>query len=85
MTYGQYPFWLKNQADNASADAMASRREVNNAKEQLEKQINDNIKNLEKINTIMIEITKYKSLGSTNITKKQLTEILNKIAEILLK
>ena len=33
MTYGQYPFWLKNQANNASADAYDARREANKIKE----------------------------------------------------
>lgn len=58
MTYGQYPFWLKHRADSANTDAWQARREANNAKEQLEKQVNENIKNLEKINAIMNEITK---------------------------
>lgn len=70
MTYGQYPFWLKNQADNASADAYDARREANKIKEQLV--------------AINAEIDKYKSLGS-NIKKEQLTEILDKISEILSK
>lgn len=30
MPYGQYPFWLKNQADSASASASHARYEADN-------------------------------------------------------
>lgn len=36
MSYGGYPFWLKNQADRASADAMNARSEI--SKERKEKE-----------------------------------------------
>ncbi len=85
MSYGGYPFWLKNQADRASADSYESRREASQYKEQLEKQVTENSKNTEKIKTTMIEIAKYKSLESKNVSKKELGEILDKISEILLK
>ena len=45
--YDQYPFWLKNQADDASANAMVARREADKTKEQLV--------------AIKTEITKYKT------------------------
>jgi len=85
MTYGQYPFWEKNRADRASADSYESRREASKCKEQLEKQVTENNTNIEKIKTAMIEIAKYKSLESKNVSKKELVEILDKISEILLK
>lgn len=85
MTYGQYPFWLKNQADSASADSYQARREASNCKEQLEKQVRENNTNIEKIKTAMIEIAKYKSRESKNISKKELVEILDKLSEILSK
>ncbi len=68
---GGYPFWEKNRADRAGANAFEARKEANKSKE--------------KIETARIEITKYKNLESKNITKEQLTEILDKISEILLK
>ena len=69
--YDQYPFWLKNQADDASANAMVARREADKTKEQLV--------------AIKTEITKYKTHEFKNISKKELVEILDKISEILLK
>jgi len=32
MSYGGYPFWLKNQADRAGADAWQARNDANKAK-----------------------------------------------------
>lgn len=49
MSYGGgYPFWLKNQADNASADASMARREA--SKERAEKEeYQKQLKNVEKV------------------------------------
>ena len=71
MSYNSYPFWLKNQADSASSDAMHSRREVDKCKE--------------KLRAINEEIGKYKILESDNMSIKELAVILDKISEIVSK
>ena len=85
MTYGQYPFWLKNQADRSSAESFHARREASDYKEQLEKQVAENNANVEKIKTAMAEISKYKSLESKKVPKKELEKILNNVYETLSK
>jgi len=45
--------------------------------------VNENNRNLEKINSIKDKIAKYKNFESKNIAKKQLEEILSRISEIL--
>jgi cell division protein FtsB len=47
MSYEQYPFWLKNQRDNAEGEASYLRRE----NEQLKKRIKDLEKELKKLKT----------------------------------
>jgi cell division protein FtsB len=45
MSYGQYPFWLKNQRDNAESDAPFLRRE----NEQLKKRMKELEEEIEKL------------------------------------
>lgn len=45
MNYGQYPFWLKNQKDNAEGDASFLRRE----NEELKKRIKELEQELKKL------------------------------------
>ncbi|HEV2192532.1 MAG TPA: hypothetical protein VGR54_02810 [Nitrosopumilaceae archaeon] len=71
MSYGRYPFWEKNRADRESARAFEASREASKSREELD--------------AIKIEIAKYQSLGSKNMTKEQLDEILDKISKILSK
>lgn len=48
MSYGGYPFWLKNQADNASANA--SRANSDSIKERVEKEkYQKQLENVEKV------------------------------------
>lgn len=48
MTYGQYPFWLKNQRDHAESDSAYLRRE----NEQLKKKIIELEKEIEKLKSV---------------------------------
>lgn len=45
MSYGQYPFWLKNQRDHAESDVSFLRRE----NEQLKKRIKELEEEIEKL------------------------------------
>jgi len=71
MSYGRYPFWEKNRADRESDRAFEASRDAS--------------KSREKLDAIKIEIVKYQSLESKNVSKKELEEILDKISGILSK
>jgi len=52
MSYDRYPFWLKNQADNASADARRAQSDVD--KERTEKERHQ--KQLENVEKVILEL-----------------------------
>lgn len=66
-----YPFWEKNRADRESSKAFEARREADKSKKELE--------------SVEVEIKKYKSTESDKYTKEELIEILEKISKILSK
>lgn len=77
---GQYPFWLKNQADNASASAFYAQRDADNAKRTARELEEKHAKCIKKLADVASEISKYKSAKS----KEELKSILENIKKIMI-
>lgn len=77
----QYPFWLKNQADNASASAYHAQREAENAKRTVQESEERHSKCMKKLSDITSEISKYQTAKS----KDELKSILENIKKIIVR
>ena len=75
----QYPFWLKNQADNASASAFHAQREAESAKRLAIESEEKHSKCMKKLSDITSEISKYQTAQS----KDELKSILENIKKII--
>jgi len=74
----QYQFWLKNQADNASASAFHAQREAEDAKRTVRESEESHSKCMKKLTDITNEISKYQTAKS----KDELKAILENIKKI---
>ncbi|HEX5457274.1 MAG TPA: hypothetical protein VFX64_02680 [Candidatus Nitrosotalea sp.] len=79
MSYGQYPFWLKNQADNASASASSARYEAENAKKIAQELDEKHSKCVKKLVDISNEMSQYRA----SKTKDEMRIILENIKKIV--
>lgn len=75
----QYPFWLKNQADNASASAFHAQHEAERAKRVALESEERHSKCMKKLSDITSEISKYQTAKS----KDELKSILENIKKII--
>lgn len=78
MNYDRYPFWLKNQADNASVDAMRARSDADKEKSEKER----HQKQLENVEKVILELKLLLEKGHTegNI-KSELFELIQEKLE----